>query len=563
MQNNSFFKHILFISIVALLASCDKDFNEIGSDIIGDDHFGLEQDINKGVTAYNQNLGPIESNDLPINALGIYNNPVFGVTKANFVTQLELSSASVNAKILASLNPEIESVVLTVPYFSTKTATATGGEGTYELDSIYGPSTAKIKLSVHENGYFIRDEDPTGGFTERQKYYTNQNSDFDAVKGAVLNNDVNPNQNNAFAFSPLEYVETTTAVGSTTPTTTRTAPGMRLNLDIPFFKAKIIEAPVGKLANNNVFKDYFRGLYFKVDYSGSEPGNLAMLNFKQGKITIKYKEDKLTTVAGVITTTRVDKSIVLNLTGNSVNLLENIPNPTANPERLYLKGGEGAMTVIDIFKNEDLKGFDANGNLTGPNGISDELDDLRNPADGQKWLINEANLTFHIDKTAMAGASEPNRIYLYDLNNNRPLMDYYLDNSTSSNPKLIKFIHGGIIEKETTGTDKRGIKYKIRITNHIRNLLKYSDSTNVKLGLVITGDVGIITSAKLKTPYVVSQLPKYENGVAVPNDLTVSKAPLSSVINPLGTVLFGNNIPLGSPDYDKRLKLEIYYTKPN
>jgi hypothetical protein len=32
----------------------------------------------------------------------------------------------------------------------------------------------------------------------------------------------------------------------------------------------------------------------------------------------------------------------------------------------------------------------------------------------KKLLINEANLVFHIDATAMATAKEPNRVYLYD-----------------------------------------------------------------------------------------------------------------------------------------------------
>ena len=40
-------------------------------------------------------------------------------------------------------------------------------------------------------------------------------------------------------------------------------------------------------------------------------------------------------------------------------------------------------------------------------------------------------------------------------------------------------------------------------------------------------------------------------------------APKASVMNPLGTILFGNNIPKVDPNYEKRLKLEIYYTKPN
>jgi hypothetical protein len=150
----------------------------------------------------------------------------------------------------------------------------------------------------------------------------------------------------------------------------------------------------------------------------------------------------------------------------------------------------------------------------------------------------------------MAGAAEPNRIYLYDLNNHLPIIDYYFDNSVSSNAKLNKSIHGGILEKETASSivDKRGIKYKIRLTNHLRNLIS-KDSTNVRLGLVVTESITIATNSKLK------------NATTGVNPF--SKIPTASVINPLGTVLFGNNIPTIDPNYAKRLKLEIYYTKPN
>jgi hypothetical protein len=51
-------------------------------------------------------------------------------------------------------NPVIESVVLT--YFSTLKSTDANGDATYQLDSIYGPSDAKIMLSVFESGYFMR-----------------------------------------------------------------------------------------------------------------------------------------------------------------------------------------------------------------------------------------------------------------------------------------------------------------------------------------------------------------------------------------------------------------------
>jgi hypothetical protein len=48
-------------------------------------------------------------------------------------------------------NPVIESVVLTIPYFSSLKSTDANGDATYQLDSIYGPSDAKIMLSVFES----------------------------------------------------------------------------------------------------------------------------------------------------------------------------------------------------------------------------------------------------------------------------------------------------------------------------------------------------------------------------------------------------------------------------
>ncbi|WP_035668838.1 DUF4270 domain-containing protein [Flavobacterium sp. 83] len=560
MYNISFFKKILVLSSIILLYSCDKDYNAIGGDLIGDNHFGLKDTI-FSVVAYNQKTGPIQSDNLAVNPLGIYKNPNFGETTANFNTQLTLAS-TVTATGISS-RPFVTSVVLTIPYYykASKTVTNTDGSHIYTLDSIYGVSKAPMKLSIHESGYYMRDSDPTGGFQLAQKYYTNQNTDFDNIKVSTrLNDDADLAQNDNFFFDPAEHVVKTTDSITKVETVTRTAPGMQLNLNKSYFKTKIIDgANAGKLASSDVFKDYFRGLYFKIEKSGSSDGNLAMLNFKAGKITVNYNEDLTTTsTSGVVTVTRVKKSIVLNMTGNSVSLLNNnfgatgiaynaLPNTgntTAGDGKLYLKGGEGSVAIIDLFDKKDLKGYDANGNLTGPNGISDELDDLRYPADGKKWLINEANLVFHIDASTMINSFEPRRIYLYDYTNHRPVVDYYNDASTSADAKKSKLVFDGNIN--TDATSKRGLTYKIRITNQIRNLIKNVDSTNVKLGLVVTEDITAVASYKVRTP-----------------NAFISQAPKASVMNPLGTILFGNNIPFGDSNYDKRLKLEIFYTKPN
>ena len=515
MYNNSFLKQVLFVAVVIIFASCDKDYNEIGSDLIGTNHFDLNKE-NYSVVAYNQKIGPIQSNNLPVNALGIYDNPAFGKTTASFVTQVSL--ATVNPII--GKNPVVESVVLTIPYFSTLKTTNADGSHVYELDSIYGASTPKIKLSIYESGYFMRDLDPVGGFQNAQKYYTDQ-TDFENFKiGNRLNDDSNIAQNDAFFFDPAEHVATSTDAITSVVTKTRTAPGMQLNLNKSFFDSKIANAASAKLLTNEAFKEYFRGLYFKVEKSGSDSGSLAMMDFSKGVITITYKEDTSATDA-----TRVEKSIVLNLSGNRVSLQDNEDNPTYNSatitpnttlgdEKLYLKGGEGSMAVISLF---DTPG---------------ELETLRT----NKWLINEANLIFHIDADAMGGSPNPQRIYLYDMTNNVPISDYYNDFTSGTNSKNGKLVFDGILNK-TKST------YTIRITNHIRNLINDATKNNVKLGVVVTEDINTTAFSKFK-----------DNN---------SFAPTASVMNPLGTILYGNKILSSDPNYDKRLKLEIYYTKPN
>lgn len=567
MQNKSIYKLLFLVGFVAFFAACDKDFNEIGSNVIGNDHFGLIKDDSRTVLAYNTAIGQVETSNLPINSLGYYNNPFFGKTKASVISQVLLDT--VNQTI--GTNPTVTKVELSLPYFSRLISKdATTGDSTYELDSIQGFSIVndkkvfnKIKLSVYENNYTLRDLDASLNFLDIQRYYSGETAVFDAYKNPVrLNDDSSLSQNDEFIYSSAE-IKTYKTVDGAQVVDTRSVPGMRLKLRNNFFQDKLFGAgAAGKLFNNSVFKDYFRGLYFKVDASSSSPnqGSMSLLNFKQGKIIVTYNIT-VTSSTGVVSTK--ERKFAISLGGNSVNLLENDnssgytsglasnTNATTGAYNLFPKGGEGSMSIIKLFGDLDVRGYSSAGTPTvGPNGIPDELDDLRNPSDGKKLLVNEANITFFIDKDKMTGAAEPNRIYLYDLNNHRPIIDYFLDYSVAPNSKNNKFVYGGIIEKEpaTSVYNKRGIKYKVRLTNHIMNLIS-KDSTNVRLGLVVTESIGVASNSKLL------------NSISGANPF--NKYPSSAVFNPLGTVLFGNNISVTDPNYAKRLKLEIYYTKPN
>ncbi len=530
-----------------LFVSCDKEYSAVGEALLGDNNFTLVK-YPSNVVAHNEKITPVESSNLPINALGIYENSAFGTTAASFVTQLALA----NLDPTIGLNPVIESVYLDVPYFvdasQTKpivNSTGVTSGNTYVLDSIYGEKLAKVKLSVYESTRYMGNQNGNA-----QSLYTNQNTEFDGfIKGSRLNDDSDKSQNDEFYFDPTQH-SVTTKGDADKETTTYSAPSMRLKLNTDFFQKKIFidGAPTGSLVSNNVFTDYFKGLYFKVEQSGSDKGSLAMINFAKGTITIKYKEDSSTTPV-----TRVEKNLILNMTGKTVSLLEqsnpntdyetarNNPDRVLGDQKLYLKGGEGTLAVIELFEKKDLLGYDTNGNLTGPNGVSDELDKIRK----EGWLINEANLVVYIDtdNAEFKKSIEPQRIYLYNYTYGTTILDYVFASSIA-NKNNSKYLFGGFIKRATTDL-KRGVSYKFNITNHISNLVKKSDVLNSKLGLVVTEDVNSADFRKLKT----------ENPF-------MSQVPKASVMNPLGTVLYGSNLSESDANYSKRLQLEIYYTKP-
>jgi hypothetical protein len=49
----------------------------------------------------------------------------------------------------------------------------------------------------------MRDLDPAGGFQQAQKYYTNQNSDFNSKVGSRLNNSSDASQNDSLSLAQL------------------------------------------------------------------------------------------------------------------------------------------------------------------------------------------------------------------------------------------------------------------------------------------------------------------------------------------------------------------------
>ena len=538
MKLNLLFKSVIITVCLAVISSCDKDFNQIGTEVLGDnDHYGLLTDSTSTTIAYNVPTGAVQTNNLPVNTLGFYDNAVFGKSTSNFITQLALAATS-PVFINAASSIVVDSVYLHVPYFYTPVSIdEASGDTAFREDSLIGNS--KIKIDVYRSGFFLEnlDSSPGSGLNENKKYYSDEDFSTSLASPRLNNGILSENDNFEFKKTQIKFYKND-AAGAPAITTVRDrlAPGLFMMLDKVYFENNIIKTNPVNLSNNLIFRDYFRGLYFQVSPSPSDPsakGALNRLNFAQGKITIIYQDKTSATDPKVI-----KKSIVLNLSGNTVNTFTNNFNPnyankllpsynstTAGAQRLYLKGGNGSAAVISLF------GGRANDDATTANEIQKFRD--------QKCLISDASLTFTIDKTpgAMNAEIEPNRIYLFDLDNKVPLIDYFSDFTSSNNLKFSKFIHGGIIK---LNSNKRGTTYKIRLTNHIQNLVRDKTNKNVKLGLVITESINVIANYALKNPIG-------------------STLPVMTFPNPLGTVLYGTDLPSTDP---KKLKLVIRYTKP-
>ena len=551
MIHATFLRKLALVLVSLFFASCDKDYNTIGSDIIGAENFNFKSE-SFDVKAYNQKVTAVETNNLATNQLGVIanRNTVLGTTTANFVTQLSLTTVKPTFKNKNSI--VVDSVVLTVPYFSTKIFTDTDGRSDYVLNAMYTTNTATnsydpIDLKVFRSGIYLRDSDPVTLTT--QKHYSDDDANFVAnLASPQLNNDALATENTAFVPSIKEYKKykvLNNEVVTPKQVESRDTPRMRLHLDKNYFYNNVIKAAAADLNDNNVFKSYFKGLYFQTTQIGTK-GTSMILDFTKGDVTIYYKQDVASATDTSSSTpgpNREMASLKMTMTGNTVNLFNNTdnsiytaavttPDKINGDSKLYLKGGQGSISFIELFP-------------AIPGSTKQTLAQLK----AKNVLVNEASLTFTVDKTGMTSDyQKPLRIYIFDADNNTPLYDYYFDNSTSTTNLLLdKATHGGIIE--TIGTKDI---YKVRITQHINNILKETTgfTSNVRLGVVVSDNINTYKNGFLKT--------------AIPDASTANpsrkfdRVPSASITNPLGTVLYGTNT--GTPDND--IKFEIYYTEP-
>ncbi len=595
-------KKIILLCFFLFLFSCTKEFNTIGTEILKDDSFETKvQDIE--VYASQKIIGAFNTTNLPIYQIGEIRDNIFGSVTSSFITQLQLSRYNpsfgiasqekentgdpLNITVIEE-NEQVTEVYLDIPFFTNRndrdgdgvidsydvddndvnsdsdgdgvsdaqerangtdplnpdtdgdgipdgqdddTVNPNPGATVYDVDSLLGNFNDPFKIKIQEMDYYLREYDPNDNFESRQRYYNDNNILENFTGQTLFDGEVQIDKNELLIYR--EDDPETEDIDESEEIKERLSPRIRIPLNSEFFQSKLIDMEGSiDLANYDNFNLYFKGIYINA-YDFIDP-LMMILDFDSAEIVINYEYDKYNknNTEDDITDDTIDresKDFKITFIGNKINLIKKEPfsseiisniNSTNNLSKIYLKGGEGLMAEIDLFK-------DSQGN------------DLLNDIKSRPWLINEANLTFYIDRETIdlnGGLIEPFRIYLYDLDTSLPLVDYYIDDTQGPRRSETKINHGGMLDIDS---DSRGIKYKIRISEHIKNIVR-KDSTNKKLGLVLSSSITNIFSTELKSS-------------------SLESAPQTTVINPLGTVLYGPEPD--QPNYDKRLKLELVYSE--
>lgn len=538
--------YIILLSFF-IFQSCDKELTSFDSDVINSENAidFLTGELDYSILSKSEIINPVQSNNLPSFLIGKYNHPQFGNSYANFVGQMV--PADYNHDF--GDNVELDSVILSIPYYSRAIDTDENLDVTYEIDSVYGNNP--IKISIYKNNFFLRTFDPFQSFDSSQNYFTNgslsnnEQIDISQLEGQLLFeiDDFVPNANQI----NLTAVDTS----GETYISQKLAPALRFKLNNPnnnFWETLFFNNDgLPNLSNEPDFKEFFRGLYIKTEGLNSS-GSMMLLNLasSNAKLTIHYTSDN--EVVNNDTGSTDDNltnqhEYVLNFSGNLVNIFENEnlvdvngTNTVDGNENIYLRGGEGIITTLDLFS----------GSLINDNGEEiSEFDHFKdffydNISDSPKRLINEAYIEFYVNQNFI-NSDEPERIFIYNYEQNTALIDYFLDQSVSSTTINAKINHLVPLIKDSLN-DNRGIKYKIRITEHLNNLV-LKDSSNSKLGLGVMSNISSV-----------------QNFTILGDEDSNSNNSLAAgiILSPKGTILHGNL----SPEIEKRPRIKIYYTEP-
>ncbi len=419
-------------------------------------------------TELEDNTSTLSLNRYPF---GYLIDPIFGTTESS----LALSVNTPTDAYSFGVNPILDSAVLVLNY----------------AREFYGDSTLTYSIDVNQLNNNLSDQ---------ETFLSNQVYGFNSI---VLGN----KSSKIFPTSPFKVTDIVTGKPDTLK---NVPPQIRIKLDRNFIQQNILNLLDGNLKTNEAFKSSFKGLYVKINKTGSTGnGGLMFFDFAaaNSNLSLYYKRQNATT------TTAID-TVVANF-------------PIASPV------GPVAASIKHDYTGTTIATQLSNPNQQYPVTYLQPLAGLRNKisfpnlakfaAEAGKIVINKAELVIDLSAgtdvipfTALPRLA----LYKFDIAEKRQNI---IDNSPeTSNRGLDPNVFGGIFDPVKK-------QYTFVITSHIQNLL--------------TGKAKDFGTFLAPTP-----LDQFQ--YLSPTLVTGARSVIGS---------FKKNPAIG----DKTMKLNIYYTKIN
>jgi len=276
----------LFTFVFFTIISCEKEIEGIGVDIIGNNKFSTGA-INSVVNTGDENIDRVPANRINQYLLGVYADNEFGSLKGSVVSKLLLPSVGDNYDY--GTNAAIDSVIIFIPYQSTKQENATDGKPVFEIDSVMGNSEVEFKLSVYELETFLNTLDPADPSKE-MIYYSDKV--FEKSVTPFFSDNFKINANDTVAYIKRYMTDGITVYDTDTIKSATVSPSIKLPLNEAMIQQIFIDNASGpEFESLDAFSHYFRGFYIEATEIASNKSHLISLNMTTPRMVIYYSND--------------------------------------------------------------------------------------------------------------------------------------------------------------------------------------------------------------------------------------------------------------------------------
>ena len=444
----------IIISFLVFIVSCEEDFTDIGSNVISNTKFDVN-DEEIEITINNSPLEYVQSDNISRQLgqylLGVYNSPDYEKLEASVLTQVT---------VLTGLNvvddaygadttvvTKIDTAFIKIPYQITLNET----ENKYELDSIFGDTSKAFNMNVYRSNTFINNFNPLDP-TKINSYNSNDSFEKTDLLSASSNYALKPSVNDTLiAIKRRLYDDSVAQIENVTYTLTDSDVD---TIPIPFARIPLDEQKMKELfldkyestefSSQAEFNNYLRGIILEA--SGSE-GSLISVDFDNTNANLRptleifYTNTVLKSGTTVIDT--ISKSDSFQLFGYRVNSFKMDDRTYPVNNEVKVQGTAGSEGEIDLLTQA-------------------KIDELRS----NNWLVNDASVSLYINQSADT-SNIPSRLYMYKV---------YTNGASEIKTQIKDAISeaatfGGVRGQLQRDDNGKAEKYVFNITDYISDVL--------------------------------------------------------------------------------------------